>query len=109
MVDFENSRTFQAENTIYPLKHSSIDGGASPEPKTVKSELSKQQIEERKRPIYPYPKDQEKVPFVKKVTQQSPTKMQVMLFKEDTDYLLRYQFEMINSCWKLAEYNDDSL
>ena len=32
-----------------------------------------------------------------------------MLYKPDTDSVLRYQFDMINNCWKLVEFNNDSL
>ncbi len=97
------------ENTVYPLKYTFVDHGAGPEPKVIDSELSIQKIKERKNPIYPYPKDQEKVPFVREISEPSPTRKQVKLYKSDTDYLLRYQFEIIGTCWKLTEYNNDSL
>ena len=109
LAAFENSRIFQTESAVYPLRHTFIDGGAHPEPKTIESELSKQEIRERKYPIYPYPKDQENISFVKEVAESSTTKRQIMLFKPDTDYVFRYQFEMVNNCWRLTEYNNDSL
>ena len=96
------------ERTVYPLKHTFI-AESSPEYVVINSELSIQKIKERKNPIYPYPKDQEKVPFVREISESSPTKKQVKLYKSDTDYQLRYQFEIIGTCWKLTEYNDDSL
>ena len=106
---FENSRASQIDNTVYPLKHTFVDGGAFPEPKVINSELSRKEIEERTSPIYPYREDQEKVPFLKEISEQSPGKIQVTLYKADTDYVLRYQFGLIGTCWKLTEFNNDSL
>ena len=106
---FENNKAVQIDNTIFPLKYTFVDGGAYPEPKVINSELSSKKIEERKNPIYPYPKDQKKVPLLKEISEPSPGKMRIRLYKPDTDYVLRYQFELIGTCWKLTEYNNDSL
>ncbi len=108
-AEFENSRAFQMEHMVYPLTYTFVDVGAYPGPKLIKSTLLKQEIEQRKNPIYPYPADQDKVPFVKEISELSSTRKQVKLKKPDTGYVLRYQFEKIEDCWRLTEYNNDSV
>ncbi|MEW5745784.1 MAG: hypothetical protein AB1805_10165 [Nitrospirota bacterium] len=105
---FETDRSFQEENTVFPLKHSFVDLNADPEPRAVNKPLSKTEVTERINPIFPSPAAQRKVPFVRVIKSPTQTRSIVQLEKPDTGYLLIYHFHKIGKCWRLVEFEDAS-
>lgn len=106
---FEADREFQQQNIIYPLKHSFVDPDAYPEPKIVSQPLSIADVKLRNRPIFPLGNHQRESQLSKIVSFYSKTVVLVKLHKQDTGYLLMYQFGNIDGCWKLVEFEDASI
>lgn len=108
LARFETDRSFQEENTVFPLKHSFINLETDPEPRRVAKALSKTETTERTDPIFPSPATQRTVPFVRAIKSPTQTGRIVQLQKPDTGYLLIYHFRKISGCWKLVEFEDAS-
>ena len=109
LSNFEKSSKFQLENINYPLKYSYIDPNAMPEPKTINTLKSKDELAARKKPIYPLTSAHQQIPLVKKVYSKSQANKIIQLHKHDTDYNIKYNFKKIGLCWKLVMFESHSL
>jgi hypothetical protein len=106
---FENSREFQQEHIVFPLKYSFVDTAIEPEPKTIKRDISRSEVASRTEPIYPPPSVQQLVPLVREMLGDFEARKLIRLYKPDTGYLLEYHFERIGGCWKLVTFYDSSM
>lgn len=109
LQQFEENRKFQQNNITYPLQYSFIDSEAELEPATIHKRLSELEVLAPKEPIYPSPLTQKSIPLMRKIDVLSHTNKTVHLFKPDTSYILMYQFELINGCWKLTKFENLSI
>ena len=109
LSNFEKSSKFQLENISYPLKYSYIEPNAIPEPKTINTLKSKDDLASRKKPIYPTTTEQQQIPLVKKIHSKSQVNKIIQLHKPDTDYNVKYHFKKIGLCWKLVMFESHSL
>lgn len=109
LQQFEANREFQQNNITYPLQYSFVDSEAEPEPATIHQRLSKLEVQTLKEPIYPSPLAQNSIPLLREIDDLSHTRKAVRLFKPDTGYLLKYQFELVNGRWSLTKFEDLSI
>ncbi len=108
LEQFENDRSFQVENTAYPLKHSTVDVDARPGPHVVEKDLSRLEVEAGGRGLYPSPAEQKRMRLVREIEERSPTRVIVRLRKPDTGYLLICDFRSVQGCWRLVGLEDAS-
>lgn len=109
LQQFEGNREFQQNNINYPLEYSFVDSEAEPEPATIHQRLSKLEVQTLKEPIYPSPLAQNSITLLRKIDDLLHTRKTVHLFKPDTSYLLKYQFEQINGRWALTKFENLSI
>ncbi len=108
LEQFETDRSFQVENTAYPLKHSTVDVDARPGPRVVEKELSRLEVEAGGGGLYPSSAEQKRAGLVPEVEEVDSTRVIVRLRKPDTGYLLIYDFRRVQGCWKLIRFEDAS-
>lgn len=103
---FENSNTYQLEHTRYPLHYSYVEMNAVPAPERINRQLGATEVKDFSRPLYPSPDKQYADSLGKEIIEGDTFRRHVRLSQRDTDYVLIYDFELVNACWMLTTLDD---
>jgi len=100
---FGSDIQFQHSSIQYPLPTSYLDMMADPEPSPVYETLTKSQVEKNEKPIFPIKRS-----GLEQKIEQNGSSTVLILRKPDTGIRLVYTFNLLNSCWLLVKYDDES-
>jgi hypothetical protein len=104
---FSENTEVQMAFTKYPLKEQSLGIDAEPEPKPVVRKLRRDQVSF---PVIHNEAERKKQLLELRVDSVIGSNAEVTLFKDNTGYLVTYEFEFDREgCWYLLSVNDQSM
>jgi hypothetical protein len=107
LSNFENSESFRASHTLFPLKFSHVDHDA-PDMKTKHLLLNRQNA--KRYESFPSPRRQSELRLQRSFKQFGQNQCDVTLAVPDSDmYAISFSFVRLSGTWKLAEIIDSSL
>lgn len=105
LAQFENSTTFQRDNTRFPLSTVHTDRAALPEPKTVFHTINSPADPQYADTVFPSPARQAAIPLNKRIKKGSGARF-VLFSKPGTGGTLTFTFEMSAGCWQLIKFEN---